>query len=385
MNSSLTKNRLVLTKDKHTDFKNSLLDIWNQLEIPKESDESWRKFPIASVDWKELQFDSENIATSGSEKEYEEYSLPEKTIDSILSALLKYTPKDYFAYLSLVTAPYYEIILLDEGESIFSFEEEGDEPRHSVRIFYLQKGKTNKTEIQLQNFHTSENLHMSSSLDFFIAEDSSYLEILDRETSDMDLYRFRNVCLLTHSDSNIKYHYYPIGGFRSKLFLDAHLLGKGAEVTVDGVSALGGRNLKDLDMEMFHHADHTTSKISYKAIVTDKSHHIFTGNLIIPPNLKKVTAHQESFNLSLNKKARAEANPKLEVLAEDVSCTHGATVGDIDEEQYFYLLSRGLTPEDSKALLVTAFYGETIHSIGFSEEVKLALETRIKEILVGGK
>ncbi|MCW7493273.1 SufD family Fe-S cluster assembly protein [Leptospira sp. 2 VSF19] len=387
MNSSLEKNRLVLSKEKHISFKNSLLEIWNQLEIPKDSEESWRKFPIGSVDWKELQFDPKEISTTNTSaaKENKDSTLDEETIESILADILKYTPKEYFAFLSLVTAPKYEIFLLEEGESFFSFAEEGDKPNHTVRIFYLQKGRTNKTQIQLQNIHDSENLHMCSALDFFISEDSSYLEILDMETSDLDLYRFRNICILSHSDSHTKYHYYPIGGFRSKLFLDAHLLGKGAEVTVDGVSALGGRNLKDLDMEMFHHADFTTSKISYKAIVTDKSHHIFTGNLIIPPNLKKVTAHQESFNLSLNKKARAEANPKLEVLAEDVSCTHGATVGDIDEEQYFYLLSRGLTPEESKSLLVTAFYGETIHSIGFSEEIKLSLESRIREILVGAK
>ncbi|MCW7490287.1 SufD family Fe-S cluster assembly protein [Leptospira meyeri] len=387
MNSSLIKNRLVLTKEQNQKFHTSLLEIWNQLEIPKDSEEKWRKFPIGSVDWNELQFDPKEISTDSSESEENtaEQALSEETIDSIFSDILKYTPKDYFAFLCLVAAPKYEVILLEEGESDFDFEEEGDKPKHSVRIFYLRKGKTTKTQIQIKNHHDSENLHLTSALDFYIAEDSSYLEILDRESSDPDLYRFRNVCILGRNDSHVKYHYYPMGGFRSKLFLHAHLLGKGAEVTVDGVSALGGRNLKDLDMEMFHHADHTTSKISYKAIVTDKSHHIFTGNLIIPPNLKKVTAHQESFNLSLNKKARAEANPKLEVLAEDVSCTHGATVGDIDEEQYFYLLSRGLTPEESKSLLVTAFYGETIHSIGFSEEVKLSLESEIKEILVGGK
>ncbi|PJZ45404.1 SufD family Fe-S cluster assembly protein [Leptospira brenneri] len=385
MNSSLTRNRLVLTKDRSTSFRKSLLEIWNQLELPKDSDEAWRKFPIGSVDWKELQFDPQEVRLGASEEDTNDQTLAEETIETIFTNLLKYTPKDYFAFLNLVAAPNYEIILLEEGESLFRYEEEGDRPKHSVRIFYLPKGKTAKTEIQFKTAHDSEDLHMSSSLDFYMAEDGAYLEILDRESSDLDLYRFRNVCILGFSDSHVKYHHYPMGGFRSKLFLHAHLLGKGADVTVDGVSALSGRNLKDLDMEMYHHADHTTSKISYKSIVTDKSHHIFTGNLNIPPNLKKVTAHQESFNLSLNKKARAEANPKLEVLAEDVSCTHGATVGDIDEEQYFYLLSRGLTPEESKALLVTAFYGETIHSIGFSEEVKLSLESEIKEILIGGK
>ncbi|MGE8720095.1 SufD family Fe-S cluster assembly protein [Leptospira terpstrae] len=384
MNSSLTRNRLVLSKERTKVFRKSILEIWNQLHIPTDSNESWRKFPLSAVDWKELQFDPKDIL-SASEESSTESLLSEEVIDGILSDILKYIPKDYFAYLSLLAAPSYELILVDEGESEFGFEELGDLPKFSVRIFYLKSGRTAKTETRLENIHETDALHMTSSLDFYIAEESSYWEILDRESSDLDLYRFRNVSILSRSDSQVKFHHFPIGGFRSKLFLHAHLLGKGAEVIVDGVSALGGRNLKDLEMEMYHHADHTTSKISYKAIVTDKSHHIFTGNLIIPPNLKKVTAHQESFNLSLNKKARAEANPKLEVLAEDVSCTHGATVGDIDEEQYFYLLSRGLTPAESKSLLVTAFYGETIHSIGFSEEVKLLLESQIREILVGGK
>ncbi|TGL37210.1 SufB/SufD family protein [Leptospira perdikensis] len=385
MNSSLTRNRFVLSKERTEVFRKSLYEVWNQLEIPSDSDEAWRKFPVGSVDWKELQFDPKSISLEIKEDWDTEHSLPEETINEILSDIIKFTPKDYFAFLSLIATPRIEVILLDEGESEFDFEEFGDGPKFSVRIFYLQSGRTAKTQVRMESIHETEVLHMSSSLDFYVAGESSYLEILDKETSDLDLYRFRNICILGRNDSHVKYHLYPTGGFRSKLFLHAHLLGKGAEVTVDGVSALGGRNLKDLDMGMYHHADHTTSKISYKAIVTDKSHHIFTGNLIIPPNLKKVTAHQESFNLSLNKKARAEANPKLEVLAEDVSCTHGATVGDIDEEQFFYLLSRGLTPAESKSLLVTAFYGETIHSIGFSEEVKLSLESRIKEILLGGK
>lgn len=286
MNSSLTRNRLVLSKERTKVFRKSILEIWNQLEIPTDSNESWRKFPLGAVDWKELQFDPKDIF-SASEENSTESLLSEEVIDGILSDILKYIPKDYFAYLSLLAAPSYELILVDEGESEFGFEELGDLPKFSVRIFYLKSGRTAKTEIRLENIHETDALHMTSSLDFYIAEESSYWEILDRESSDLDLYRFRNVSILSRSDSQVKFHHFPIGGFRSKLFLHAHLLGKGAEVIVDGVSALGGRNLKDLEMEMYHHADHTTSKISYKAIVTDKSHHIFTGNLIIPPNLKR--------------------------------------------------------------------------------------------------
>lgn len=387
MNSSLIKNHFILNQKKRNQFCSSLLGDWEVLALPTEKDESYRKFPISSIDWNELGFDPKvkNDHYEGQTDDSANPLVSEDTLDVILNLVKHHLPKDYFTYVSVLFAREIQIVVCEDGTNDVYRSLLGDDARSLVRIFYVPRGYTSQIKLYTETKHDTERLHLQTIFDVFVSEGDSHVEILDEENCDEDLIQFRSVLVLTKENASVKLHHFPFGGFRSKLFLHSHLLGKGAEVTIDGVSALSKRNLKDLDMEMIHHADHTTSKISYKTIVTDRSHHIFTGNLIIPPNLKKVVAHQESFNLSLNKKARAEANPKLEVLAEDVSCTHGATVGDIDEEQYFYLLSRGLSPEESKSLLVTAFYGETIQRIGFSDQIKEGLESTIHGLLVGGK
>ncbi|TGL76545.1 SufB/SufD family protein [Leptospira jelokensis] len=391
MNSSLKTNQFTINPALTQEFCQSLKKDWETISFPTEKMESFRKFPISSIPWEEVGFDPTNQKIGNLTENKDpgdsktEPLLSETKQKEILDLIKSYLPKDFFVYLSILKAPQISISLCDGKFHLATETLFGDDAKFLFRIFYVPKGCSTQIQLKTETKHETESLHLLSVFDVWIAESDSVVEILDEENLDEDLIQFRSVFVLAKENASLKFHHFPFGGFRSKWFLTSHLLGKGGEVTVDGVSAIGKRNLKDMDMEMHHHADHTTSKISYKAIVTDRSHHVFTGNLIIPPNLRKVVAHQESFNLSLNKKARAEANPKLEVLAEDVSCTHGATVGDIDEEQFFYLLSRGLTPEESKSLLVTAFYGETIQSIGFDEETKRNLESSIHTILVGGK
>lgn len=170
MNSSLTRNRLVLSKERTKEFRKTILEIWSKLEIPTDSNESWRKFPLASVDWKELKFDPKEISTKITDESASEPSLVDETVDGILSDILKYIPKDYFAYLSLVVAPSYELIFLEEGESEFVFQELGDEPKFSVRIFYLKSGKTAKIQNQLEHIHETDALHLSSSFGLFILQ-----------------------------------------------------------------------------------------------------------------------------------------------------------------------------------------------------------------------
>lgn len=387
MNSSLKKNQFTIDLNTKQEWNQSLMADWEGLSFPTEKEENYRKFPISSIDWKEVGFDpnQKSFVNHTSSSSAGEPLLSTAKQKEILDLVKTHLPKEYFTYLSVLGSSEISVFPCEEPFHLIRQSFTGDEPKCLFRIFYVPSGSSTQIQFKTETKHDSESLHLLSIVDVFVLEKDSIVEILDEENLDEDLLQFRTVLVLAKENASVKYHHFPFGGFRSKLFLFSHLLGKRAEVTVDGVSAIGNRNLKDLDMEMVHHADHTTSKISYKAIVTDRSHHVFTGNLIIPPNLKKVVAHQESFNLSLNKKARAEANPKLEVLAEDVSCTHGATVGDIDEEQFFYLLSRGLSPEESKSLLVTAFYGESIHAIGFSDEIKQELESSIHTILVGGK
>ncbi|MDF3819029.1 SufD family Fe-S cluster assembly protein [Leptospira sp. 96542] len=388
MNGLVTKNSVfVLPESKVKTIREFAKKKLKETPFPTTQNESFRKFPLASLDLKSLGVDDSGNAGYAAENG-EEFPISNTEWEIILNSFIQNAPNQYFSYLTLTLAQSYRLTVFSEsGEVLNSAELAREGSDFFVNIIYI---KPNLKVKLIEDWNTGnnsedENLRVLGSVGFYFVSENTQVSVLHKQNFDENLYHFSNFFSASEKNSTFNFHFYPLGGFRSKEFFTAHLLGENSSVFVDGVSALGARELKDLEMEIRHLAHYTTSKISYKTIVTDKAHHLFTGNLIIPPNLKKVNAHQESFNLSLNKKARAEANPKLEVLAEDVSCTHGATVGEINEEQYFYLLCRGLTPGEAKSLLVTAFYGETIHSMDFSDSEKSDLESKIKTIVIGGK
>ncbi|WP_246047894.1 SufD family Fe-S cluster assembly protein [Leptospira ilyithenensis] len=358
---------------------------------PETHGESWRKFPLGGFNLSEFNSsfavgESINIHSSLNSTDWTEENASKVSV--LLEELLKQSAGNYFALLSLFHAKEYYYFEIDENRAdILDWQFQSEESLSASSVFLVRVGKNTSSKIKegYKTVSKTGNLHLLASVSFYWLEKSSYLKLQTREDYDSDLYHFRSVFSHQERDSKLELSTLPLGGFRGKTFYFPRLAGTGSEANISGLTALSKREFNDVEILVTHLADHTNSKLVYKTIVADKSHHIFTGNLHIPANLKKVTAHQESHNLSMNKKARAEAIPKLEVFAEDVSCTHGATVGDIDEEQLFYLLSRGLNPNEAKHLLVSAFYNEMISKIAFSEEDAAALSVLVQEkILAGG-
>lgn len=126
---------------------------------------------------------------------------------------------------------------------------------------------------------------------------------------------------------------------------------------------MAAREFQDSEVKVVHNESHTESSILYRSALKNKAHHIFTGNLRIPNSCKDVNAIQINNNLLLNRTSRAESIPKLEVYAENVKCEHGATVGEIDEEQLFYLASRGIDEDEARRMIVDGFLGQVIGEI----------------------
>lgn len=372
------------------------------VSFPRASDEIWRKFPIQKMDLSELGFTKEkssnsfqleiqtekisNAKTSNSDSEssLSQVTIPPTKFEFFFNEFKNSIKENYFSLLTLALTKEYRLVLIETGnEQEIHFDSQQSSPDLQVTFVYVMDSANAKIKSSL-NSRSLGKLHFISGLQYLFLEPNSSVDFLNTENLDEDCYHLYSHFISIESSAQVRFHYFPTGGFKAKKIFGIRLLGKESFCEFTGVSVFRGREFSDMDVTAEHYADYTDSKISFKTIVSDRAHHLFTGNLYIPPKLKKVTAHQESFNLSLNPKARAEANPKLEVYSEDVSCTHGATVGDINEDQYFYLLSRGLTPEESKALLVEAFYGESIEKINFSEEVKSKLHEEIRIKIVGG-
>lgn len=156
-------------------------------------------------------------------------------------------------------------------------------------------------------------------------------------------------------DAELEHATLSVGGFRCKSDLRSTLNGTGASIRQSvTVNAVGPRH-DDEHVEIHHLYGHTNSDLVMNSACSGSSHFIGTGLLTIAENANKSDASQVFRNLLLSEKARAEAIPELEVLADDVSAAHGAASAPVDKNQMHYLMSRGLSPEESQALIVNGF------------------------------
>jgi Fe-S cluster assembly protein SufD len=154
-----------------------------------------------------------------------------------------------------------------------------------------------------------------------------------------------------------------LGAKLSRLDLEVRQTAEAAECTLDGLALIGGNQLADTQSRIDHMQPHGTSRQLHKCIVDGAAHAVFNGKVIVRPGAQKSDSAQSSRNLLLTKKAVVDTMPQLEILADDVKCTHGATVGQLDPEQLFYLRSRGLSDGAARNLLIYAFGAEVIDRI----------------------
>jgi Fe-S cluster assembly protein SufD len=153
-------------------------------------------------------------------------------------------------------------------------------------------------------------------------------------------------------------HALCLGGPLVRNDLYVRLEQSGAEAYVNGLSVLHGSDVADNHTAVDHIAPHCHSEELYKGIYHDASTGIFNGKILVRPHAQKTTAYQSSRSLLLGARAQVNAKPQLEIWADDVKCSHGATTGQLDPEAIFYLRSRSLSPEQARELLVDAFAKE---------------------------
>lgn len=141
------------------------------------------------------------------------------------------------------------------------------------------------------------------------------------------------------------------------------VLADGAECAVDGLALLAGSQLADTHSCIDHAQPHGTSRQLHKCIADGSAHAVFNGKVIVRPGAQRTDSAQSSRNLLLSSRAQVDTQPQLEIFADDVKCTHGATIGQLDAEEVFYLQSRGLSGSAARQLLTYAFGAEILERI----------------------
>jgi Fe-S cluster assembly protein SufD len=174
------------------------------------------------------------------------------------------------------------------------------------------------------------------------------------------------------------------GSARGRVRMETLLAGPGADAKVTGAYAPHARQHVDFDTTQEHGAPNTTSDLAFRGILADRSSAVWRGMIKVDPGAQQTDAFQVCRNLLLSKKAHADAIPGLEILANDVRCTHAAAVAQIDKEQLFYLRSRGLDKATSTRLVIEGFMAELVERFeegAMREALAAALEKRLATLL----
>lgn len=186
------------------------------------------------------------------------------------------------------------------------------------------------------------------------------------------------------ADGRLDWVVLGFGAGQGKVFQNTILAGRGAEGKVTGAYALSGRQHLDFDTTQEHAAPHCTSDLAFRGILGGRSSAVWRGMIKVDEGAQETDAFQESRNLLLSKRAHADAIPGLEILANDVRCTHAAAVAQVDPEQLFYLRARGLPLEQASRLVVEGFLAELVERFEEGptrEALAAALERRLGTVL----
>jgi Fe-S cluster assembly protein SufD len=174
-----------------------------------------------------------------------------------------------------------------------------------------------------------------------------------------------------------------LGGALVRNDLGALLAGPGAEAELDGLFVGAGERLVDNHTLVDHAVPHGTSRELYKGILGDRSRGVFRGRVVVRPDAQKSDARQSNANVLLSDAAEIDTKPQLEIFADDVRCSHGASIGRLDPEALFYLRSRGIAENAARELLTRGFAAEVLRRVG-SEPLADALGDLLAGRLPGG-
>jgi Fe-S cluster assembly protein SufD len=173
-----------------------------------------------------------------------------------------------------------------------------------------------------------------------------------------------------------------LGARFSRVQVESSLRGERGDLSMLGLYFAEGDQHFDMRTLQDHVAPRCTSDLLYKGALKDRSHTVYSGLIRVHPGAEKTDAYQANRNLVLSDHAKADSKPELEILNNDVRCTHGSTVGQVDEDQLFYLQSRGISEGEATRLIVEGFFEDVINRISV-EAVKDALHAAIDRKLEG--
>jgi Fe-S cluster assembly protein SufD len=233
-------------------------------------------------------------------------------------------------------------------------------PRNLILV-----GDTGQATIIETYLSLDEDTTFTNAVTEIVAGEGALVEYYKVQQESDAAFHYARVQVQQERSSSVATHSIQLGGALTREEVQTALNGEGAESLLHGLYVINGRQHVDNHTLIDHAKAHCSSREIYKGVLEGKSQGVFNGKIIVRPDAQKTDSKQSNKNLLLSEDAIINTKPQLEIFADDVKCTHGATVGQIDPEAVFYLRSRGIDVQEAKKLLTYAFANDVMERIKF--------------------
>ena len=239
-------------------------------------------------------------------------------------------------------------------------------------------GQSSAAKVIEHYVSASQNVYFSNSVTEVVCGENANLEHYRLEFESRKAFNFSTLRVNQQKNSNITSHSILCGGAIVRNNVHPVLAGEGCNSDIYGLFMSEGRQHMDNFMRVEHASPHCDSRQFYNGVLDGRSKGVFHGRILVHEGAEKTDAKQTNRNLLLSDTAQIDTKPQLEIYNDDVKCTHGATIGQMDEEALFYLRSRGVPMRQAKIIMLRAFTGETLEHMSI-DPVREALESVVME------
>ena len=265
------------------------------------------------------------------------------------------------------------------SDGAFIFVPQGVEVAEPVQLIYISSAKQSGEAILPRNLiiaeanskltvvesylSTGDVAYLTNAVTEIFAGDNAFVEHVKVQDEAVSAYHIATIAGEFGRTSNVNVHSFALGAKLSRNNIRTKLAGEGLECVLNGLYLTKDEQLADHHMIVEHAQPNCASHEYFNGILDDKSKGVFHGRILVREIAQKTAAKQTNKNLLLSDDATADTKPQLEIYADDVKCTHGATIGQLNAESIFYLRSRGMSLDTAKRMLIHAFAGEIIERI----------------------
>lgn len=270
---------------------------------------------------------------------------------------------------------------------IFASKSNGS-PSVSFPRVLVVAGKNSHVKIVESYTGNDGDVYFSNAVSEFVCGENAHIEHVKFQRESEAAFHIANTKVIAEANANFKTHSLAFGGRLSRTDYLTTLNGEGITCTLNGLYMPHGKQHFDHRLTVEHAKPNCNSHQLYKGILNDTARAIFRGKFHVHQDAQKTDAYQSNNNILLSNDAEINTRPQLEIYADDVKCSHGATIGRLDQDQIFYLQSRCVNAESARSLLIYAFAYEIIEQIGIEAthpEITKLIVSRLpnKEIFEG--